>query len=130
MRSAAFWALIYNWRVLVYLRGMALAKVHTPDALRRIRWVGRQSRPNYRQTIFQAGLVDLILDSSAYQQVADGTVVLVLCGLGDTTARQRDSLDMEAVFGSSPVVFLAGGHLLPIESPQRVADVILKTMVH
>ncbi|MNY74968.1 hypothetical protein D3C86_2141260 [compost metagenome] len=49
---------------------------------------------------------------------------LVVCGLDDTTASQRDSLELENVFGNSPLHFLKGGHLLPIESPERVAALI------
>jgi hypothetical protein len=44
--------------------------------------------------------------------------------MDDTTADQRDSLELGEVFGTSPVLFLKGGHLLPIESPRRVADLI------
>lgn len=130
MRSASFWAYIYNWRFFIYLRGTALLKIRTHDAKRRVRWVGWQSRPSYAQTVFQAGLVDMILDGSAYRHATEGYVALVLCGIWDTTAAERDSLDMEAVFGASEVTFLRGGHLLPIETPERVAAVILEAVVH
>lgn len=130
MRSASFWAYVYNWRFLIYLRGTALIKNHARDAKKRVYWVGRQSRPSYSQTIFQAGLVDLILDESAYRNVHDGRVKLVVCGMFDTTAKQRDSLDMREVFGDTDIVFLRGGHLLPIEDPARVAAVLLRGMIH
>lgn len=130
MRSASLWAYIYNWRFLIYLRGTALIKNHSRDAKRRVYWVGTQSRPSYTQTVFQAGLVDMILDGSAYQHASSGKVELVVCGMFDTTARQRDSLDMKEVFGSTNVVFLRGGHLLPIEDPGRVAKVLLRAMLH
>ncbi len=129
MRSASFWAYIYNWRFFIYLRGRALIKVHTRAARRRVRWVGMRSKPTYTQTVFQAGLVDMILDGSAYQYAKHGEAVLVMCGLYDTTAKERDYLEMCAVFGDTKVVFLKGGHLLPIESPDRVAEV-LKAVVH
>lgn len=128
MRSASFWAHIYSWRFFIYLRGTALIKVHTKDAKRRVRWVGVQSRPGFTQTVFQAGLVDMILDGAAYQYADGGKVALVLCGIFDTTAAERDSLDMKQVFGDSKVVFLRGGHLLPIETPARVAAVLRESV--
>lgn len=130
MRSASFWAYIYNWRFFIYLRGTALIKNHAREAKKRVYWVGRHSKPSYTQTVFQAGLVDMILDGSAYQHASSGKVALIICGMFDTTARQRDSLDMKEVFGETRVVFLRGGHLLPIESPDRVASVLLEAMVH
>ena len=129
MQSASFWAHIYNWRFFIYLRGTALIKIHTREAKRRVRWVGNASRPTYAQTVFQAGLVDMILDGSAYQHASQGKVALVLCGIWDTTAAQRDTFDMQAVFGDSRIVFLRGGHLLPIESPERVAAVVREGML-
>jgi pimeloyl-ACP methyl ester carboxylesterase len=123
MRFAGFWAVFYNMRAFVFLRSVTLAKVNSWEARKNIGWVSRYSRPTYRQVIFQAGLVDIILDKSAYGYVKD-RIDLVICGLEDTTASQRDSLELEAIFGSSPILFLRGGHLLPIESPQRVAAMI------
>lgn len=130
MDSAHFWAHIYNWRPFVLLRGMVLAKVRTRDALRRIRWAGLNSRATYSQVVFQSRLVNIILDSSAYKFAGSGKVALVVCGMSDTTAYERDSLDMETAFGGSKVVFLKGGHLLPIESPDRVAALICEAMVN
>lgn len=129
MDSAHFWAHVYNWRPFVFLRGLTLAKVHSRDALRRVRWVGLHSRPTFEQVVFQAGLVDMILDGLAYRHAADSKVTLVVCGMYDTTARQRDTLDMEAVFGTTKTVFLKGGHLVPIESPDRVARLIRDSLV-
>lgn len=129
MHSAHFWAHIYNWRLFVLLRGMAVAKIRTPDAKRRVRWVGRQVRPAYKQVVFQADLIDVALDSLAYCNANNGKVALVVCGMFDTTARQRDSLEMHEVFGSSKTIFLRGGHLLPIESPERVAPLIRDVVV-
>lgn len=129
MRSAHFWAHIYNWKLFVLMRSIVLTKVRTKASLRRVRWVGTFSQPSYKQVVYQAGLVDMILDGSAYRFAKNG-VRLVVCGLWDTTAVQRDSLDMEAVFGGARTVFLSGGHLLPIETPERVATVIRENMVH
>jgi pimeloyl-ACP methyl ester carboxylesterase len=123
MRFAGFWAIFYNLRAFVFLRSAALAKGDNWQARKNISWVSRYSRPTYRQVIYQAGLVDIILDKTAYRYVKD-TIDLVVCGLEDATASQRDSLELEAVFGRSPVLFLRGGHLLPIESPERVAAMI------
>lgn len=129
MDSAHFWAHIYNWPPFVLLRGMTLTKVPTRDAFRRVRWAGMNSRPTFDQVIFQSGLVDMILDGSPYDHTRQGDVNLIVCGMYDTTARQRDTLEMEAVFGSSRVVFLRGGHLVPIETPDRVAELIREVMV-
>lgn len=129
MDSAHFWAHVYNWPPFILLRGMTLAKVRQRDALRRVRWVGLHSRPSFEQIVFQAGLVDMILDGSAYKHAKDGKVSLVVCGMYDTTARQRDTLDMEVVFGPTKTVFLKGGHLVPIESPDRVAHLIRDCLV-
>jgi len=71
----------------------------------------------------------MILDGSAYQHASDGKVALVVCGMYDTTARQRDTLDMEKVFGPTRAVFLKGGHLLPIESPERVAHLVRDCLI-
>jgi pimeloyl-ACP methyl ester carboxylesterase len=128
MDSAHFWAHIYNWPPFIMLRGMTLTKLPSREVLRRVRWTGLHSRPTFDQIVFQAGLVDMILDGSAYDHAKDG-VALVVCGMYDTTSRQRDTLDMEAVFGNSKVVFLKGGHLLPIESPDRVAKLIREAVV-
>lgn len=127
MRFAGFWAIFYNWRMFVFMRSLTLAKVHGHDPHERIGWVSRYSRPSYRQVVYQAGLVDIILDTTAYSHVKD-TVDLVVCGLDDTTASQRDSLELEAVFGSSLIKFLRGGHLVPIESPARVAALIREVL--
>jgi pimeloyl-ACP methyl ester carboxylesterase len=129
MDSAHLWAHLYNWRPFVMLRGMTLAKVRTREALRRVRWTGLHSRPSFDQIVFQASLVDIILDGSAYQHTAKNRVALVVCGLYDTTARQRDTLDMEEIFGETKAVFLRGGHLVPIETPDRVAHLIREAMV-
>ncbi|MET0979808.1 MAG: alpha/beta fold hydrolase, partial [Candidatus Saccharimonadales bacterium] len=123
MRFAGFWAVFYNMRAFVFLRSITLAKVNNWEARKNIGWVSRYSRPTYRQVIYQAGLVDIILDKMAYSYVKD-RIDLVICGIDDTTANQRDSLELESVFGNSPVLFLRGGHLLPIESPERVAAMI------
>jgi pimeloyl-ACP methyl ester carboxylesterase len=130
MNSAHFWAHIYNWRLFVVLRGMTLVKLHTREAMDRVRWVGRQSHPTFNQIVFQAGLVDVVLDTAAYRYVGDGQVALVVCGMFDTTAHQRDSPEMRSVFGDTDIIFLRGGHLLPIESPERVAAAIADAMVH
>lgn len=129
MDSAHFWAHIYNWRGFILLRGMTLAKVRTREAMRRVRWVGWNSRATYSQIVFQSRLVDIILDADAYKHARQG-VALVVCGMFDTTALERDSLDMEEVFGATRVVFLRGGHLLPIESPGRVASLIREVVVN
>ena len=129
MDSAHFWAHVYNWPPFILLRGMTLAKVPQREVLRRVRWVGLHSRPSFEQIVFQSGLVDMILDGSAYRHATDGKVALVVCGMYDTTARQRDTLDMEAVFGTTRTVFLKGGHLVPIESPDRVAHLIRDCLV-
>lgn len=129
MDSAHFWAHVYNWPPFILLRGMTLAKVRQRSALRRVRWVGLHSRPSFEQIVFQASLVDMILDGSAYEHATEGRVALVVCGMYDTTARQRDTLDMEAVFGTTKTVFLKGGHLVPIESPDRVAHLIRDCLI-
>jgi pimeloyl-ACP methyl ester carboxylesterase len=123
MRFAGFWALFYNFRLFIFLRSITLVKANTWAARKNVGWVSRHSRPTYRQVIYQAGLVDIILDKTAYGYVKD-RIDLVVCGLEDTTADQRDSLELEKIFGRSPVLFLKGGHLLPIESPARVAELI------
>lgn len=128
MDSAHFWAHIYNWKPFVMLRNRVLMKTHTRDARRRVRWVSVRSRATPRQIVYHAGLVDIILDGSAYRH-AYGGVSLVVCGMFDTTASQRDSLEMEGVFGPIRTVFLKGGHLLPIETPERVARLIRETVV-
>jgi hypothetical protein len=108
---------------------MTLAKVRTREAMRRVRWVGWNSRATYSQIVFQSRLVDIILDAGAYKHAREG-IALVICGMFDTTAFERDSLDMEEVFGDTRVVFLRGGHLLPIESPGRVASLIREAVVN
>jgi hypothetical protein len=123
MRFASFWALFYNFRLFIFLRSITLVKANTWAARRNVGWVSKYSRPSYRQIVYQARLVDIILDKSAYGYVKDN-MTLVICGMDDTTADQRDSLELGEVFGTSPVLFLKGGHLLPIESPRRVADLI------
>lgn len=120
---APFWALFYSWRIFVWLRGTTLQKVRTRQASRRIRWAGFQSRASYAQIIYQARLIDIILDTAAYQHVTEN-VALVICGLEDTTAAQRDSAELEPIFPHSRIEFLRGGHLLPIETPERVAEQI------
>lgn len=127
MQLAPFWALFYSWRLFVLLRGQTLRKIGTRRARQVVRWVGLQSRATYQQVIYQARLVDIILDPKAYKQVSDH-VKLVICGLEDTTAKQRDSAELGAVFGRTPVEYLRGGHLLPIESPERTAHQILEIL--
>lgn len=129
MDSAHFWAHVYNWRPFVMLRNRVLMKTRTHDARRRVRWVSLHSKSSFEQIVYQAGLVDMILDGSAYQNIHDGDVALVVCGMFDTTACERDSLDMEVVFGRSRTVFLKGGHLLPMEAPERLASLIREAMV-
>jgi len=123
IRSARFWAFVYNWRVLIFFRTVALVKLRNKLSIRRVHWVGRTSKPEYHQVIYQAHLVDMILSKRNFVDIED-KVALVMCGLYDTTARQRDSFDFEAIFGRTPIVFIRGGHLLPIEDPVRVAEVI------
>ena len=123
MRYARYWAVFYNLRVFIFLRSVALVKVNNWTARHNVGWVSLYSLHTYRQIVYQAGLVDIILDTTAYAYVKDH-IHLVVCGLDDTTASQRDSLELESIFGRSPTLFLRGGHLLPIESPDRVAALI------
>lgn len=125
VRFSGFWALFYNLRLFIFLRSLTLAKVNTREAHKRVGWVSKYSRPTYRQIIYQAKLVDIILDTTAYSHVNDA-IDLIICGLDDTLADQRDCLELATIFGNSPVAFLRGGHLLPIESPERVAHLIRK----
>lgn len=124
-RTVTMWSFCYNWRPFVYMRGRSLRMIHTPDAKWRVRWVGRRSRANKAQIVYQGNLSRLALNHTTFAHVRD-TVALVVCGMSDTTATQRDSVDMMHVFGSTPVLFLRGGHLLPIEAPARVAEVIVR----
>jgi len=130
VNSAHFWAHIYNWRPFIVLRGMTLTKIRSRDAIRRVRWTGFNSKATYKQIVFQAGLVGIIRDRHAYDSAKKGRVALVICGISDTTACERDSLDMRRTFGKTPVEFLRGGHLLPMEAPGAVALLIRETMVH
>lgn len=127
MSYSTFWGVFYNVRLFIWLRSRTLAKVPGREASRRIRFVSRYSRPRYRQVVYQSGLVDIILDEASYGYVRDN-IDLVVCGLEDTTAKQRDSLELSAVFGASPLELLRGGHLLPIESPERVAHLISRVV--
>lgn len=120
MRLAPFWALFYSWKLFVLLRGRALRKVRTREARQRVRWVGFQSRASYAQIVYQARLVTIILDRTGYSNVSD-KLKLIVCGLEDTTAQERDSAELEAFFPGVQIEFLRGGHLLPIESPERTA---------
>jgi pimeloyl-ACP methyl ester carboxylesterase len=120
-RLSPFWALFYSWKIFIWLRGTTLRKVNTRDARRRVRWVGWQAQASYTQVIYQARLVDIILDATAYETISR-RIKLVICGLEDTTARERDTAELSRVFQTAPVEFLRGGHLLPIESPERVAQ--------
>lgn len=122
-KLAPFWALFYSWKIFVWLRGAALRKVGTSEAKQRIRWAGFQSHATYKQIIYQARLVNIILDETAYDDVSD-QIKLVIVGLEDTTAEQRDSAELGLVFNHTPIEFLRGGHLLPIESPDRTAKQI------
>ncbi len=130
VNSAHFWAHIYNWPIFVLLRGMTLTKINTQESLQRVRWVGRNSPSTYRQIIFQATLVNIILDKTVFNGTKSGDISLVISGMFDTTAVERDTLDMQAVFGDTELIFLSGGHLLPIETPSRVAHLINDAMVH
>lgn len=130
VRSSHFLAHIYNWRLFILMRSVVLTKVSDKEARRRVRWVGWNSRPKARQIVYQAKLVDMILDETVYGRLPKDAVSLVICAFGDTTARQRDTLHMEDVFGKVPAIFLEGGHLLPIESPGRVAYAIREHMVY
>ncbi|MFI5212758.1 MAG: hypothetical protein ACHQTE_02245, partial [Candidatus Saccharimonadales bacterium] len=123
MRFAGFWAIFYNLRAFIFLRSVTLSKINSWESRRRIGWVAKYSRPTYRQVVYQAGLVDIILDTKSYSHVHN-SIDLVVCGIDDTTAEQRDSLELGSVFGTSPIKFLRGGHLVPIESPARVAELI------
>ncbi len=123
MRFAGFWAVFYNMRAFIFLRSITLAKVNSHSSRQRIGWVSKYSRPTYRQVVYQASLVDIILDTTAYSHVKDN-IDLIICGLEDTTADQQDSLELATIFGSSPVEYLRGGHLVPIETPERVAALI------
>jgi len=127
MRLAPFWAFFYSWKIFVWLRGAALRKVRTYGARRRIRWAGFQSHASYMQIIYQAKLVNIILDPKAFRSISR-QVKLVIAGLEDTTAQQRDSAELGAVFKETRIEFLRGGHLLPIESPERTAAQIKRVL--
>ncbi|MDB5178030.1 MAG: Acetoin dehydrogenase subunit dihydrolipoyllysine-residue acetyltransferase, partial [Candidatus Saccharibacteria bacterium] len=127
MRLAPFWAFFYSWKIFVWMRGAALRKVRTSEARLRIRWAGFQSHATYTQIIYQARLVNIILDQTAYDDVSD-QIKLVIVGLEDTTAKQRDSAELGTVFKHTTIEFLRGGHLLPIESPDRTARQIKRVL--
>jgi pimeloyl-ACP methyl ester carboxylesterase len=131
VKSSHFLAHVYNFQLFVGMRSRVLTKVNDAAARKRVQWVGVQSRPSSRQIVYQAKLVDMILDKTVYERIPKDAVHLVMCAMSDTTPSQQDTLDMKAVFGNKTnVVYINGGHLAPIESPLRVAAIINEHMVY
>lgn len=115
---------IYSMRLFVWLRVKALLKSKERHAKQNVSWVSKRSKPSYRQFIYQTKLTSMLSDKFG----SDSTrrdVEMAVVGLSDTTAIQRDTLDFTSVFGDNiKLCFLRGGHLLPIEDPERVASLI------
>ncbi len=130
MWSSWVWAYWYSWRISVYIRGRIVTRIHTDAAQERVNWVGRHARTTYRQAIYQARLIDMALDVSAYQYASDGQVTLVVCGKNDMIPAEYTQQSMRTIFGSTTMIFVEGGHILPIESPSVVAQIIKSSMVH
>lgn len=123
-RLAPFIGLIYNLRWFVWLRSAVLIKNRTLESRRNVRWVSKLSKPSFQQFIYQSRLTAMLSDSFGVPR-SYSDINLVIVGISDTSARQRDTLDFRKVFGpDSELLFLRGGHLLPIEDPARVSEVI------
>lgn len=124
MKSAVFWSYIYSWKPFIYIRARSL--VHTPgkEARDRVLWAYYNSRSDYSTTKYQAGLIKILLDHTAYKHASSGKVSLVICGKKDYLVRERDHSSLSKIFGSTKIVFVDGGHLFPIEAPKSVAKII------
>ncbi len=118
---------LYSWYPLAMLRGLAIRKIPGRASLKMIHWVTRQQRVTPKQVKYQIMVTRALLKTRPFQaadQPGAGQL-LVLAGTDDNIPRQRDSLQLQAVFPAAIILFLRGGHILPIESPDYAARAII-----
>lgn len=122
--SAPLISLIYNWSPFVTVRGIVLRRQPSKDSWARICWVGKNSQPTKPQFIYQARLIKKSLTAPLAPLSARRSVGHVILGSLDTTAHERTKEALVNVFPNAVIAEVAGGHLVPIESPHLVADML------
>lgn len=119
-------SLFYNLYPLALSRGLALNKNRSKESIARIHWLTRQTvtcGPQFRyHTLVSLKTLPISALTSFRRPLAARTTVVI--GLDDTMSEELDTFELEKIFGESKILFLKGGHLLPIESPSYVADTI------
>lgn len=122
--SAPLISLIYNWGPFVTVRGIVLRRQPSKDSWARICWVGKNSQPTRPQFIYQARLIKKSLTAPLAPLAARRSVGHVIRATQDTTAHERTKEALANVFPNAVIAEVVGGHLVPIESPHLVADIL------
>jgi pimeloyl-ACP methyl ester carboxylesterase len=124
-KSSKVLAGIYNLRPLNVFRGVFIVRVLSVVALRGVFWVSMNShQSSYARLMYQAALVKMALDGTAFHGLESGMVRMIICGLSDIVPFERSAEAMKPVFGPTETIFIKGGHIMPIESPVAVANYV------
>lgn len=122
------WAALYNWYPLAVLRGITLLANRSRQALANVAWVSRTTHATSKQVQYQARLSHIVIANSGYQGIK-AAPALVIAALGDTMAVERSSAELSSVLAGAQPYYLRGGHMLPIESPDVVAQTIIRSKI-
>lgn len=122
------WAALYNWYPLAVLRGLTLLANRSRQALGNVAWVSRMTHATSRQVRYQARLSHIVIANSGYQGIKVAPD-LVIAALNDTMAVERSSAELGAALAGAEPYYLRGGHMLPIESPDAVAQAIIRAKI-
>lgn len=119
-QNATALSFIYNWYPIALLRGLSIRKNYTKTSLANIRWVTRRTYAKRKQFSFQSQLP--LMAMKHRPSGMSGLHISVVVGLHDTIPRELDSRQLQQLYPHADILFLNGGHILPIENPQYVAE--------
>lgn len=124
---SSFLSRLQNTPHLAVVKGMALLKRQNQRAVQFVGWNSRCfATPTADQLEKQRHMLRIALEHDLFSPTTlVNTVRLVVAGAADTTATQRTTEQLQAVFGArTHVHVIEGGHLLFLEAPEELAELI------
>lgn len=115
-----------NSRTISPVLGLFLLRQRTKPAFyRMLRDSLYQYRPDKDVVFRRKHLLNFVFQHCATTTFSP---TVVIAGTKDKTARERDQHSIEEKFPGATVIMIPGGHLLPIESPELIAQSIIQNI--
>lgn len=116
--------LLQNTRPISLLKGFILLKIKNQLNFKRICWNTYHTLISPRQNFYQARMLRL---STQPALLMNTNPQLVVSGKDDTLSPKRTLTELKEVFPNSSIQVIDGGHLLPLESPVKLTEIIKQT---